>query len=159
MLAMLTRAMLDNDATLSPDTRERILNAAARMVAGAGVDALTTRAVAAAAGCQAPTIYRLFGDKQGLLDAVAERVLATYAAQTLHKPPLKDVLEDLRCAWDEHVAFGLAHPAVYRLMTAASRSGQPSPAATMGLEALRRRVWSVAPRRGFCRFRKSGRYR
>ncbi len=136
--------MLDNDAALSPDTRERILTAAARMVAVAGVDALTTRAVAAAAGCQAPTIYRLFGDKQGLLDAVAERVLATYAAQTLHKPPLKDVLEDLRCAWDEHVAFGLAHPAVYRLMTAASRSGQPSPAATMGLEALRRRVWRVA---------------
>jgi len=53
--------MLDNDAALSPDTRERILTAAARMVAGAGVDALTTRAVAAAAGCQAPTIYRLFG--------------------------------------------------------------------------------------------------
>ncbi len=144
MLAMLPKAMLYTGAARSSDTRERILTAAAGMVADAGVDALTTRAVAAAAGCQAPTLYRLFGDKQGLLDALAERVLAAYAAQTLHKPPLDDVLEDLRCAWDEHIAFGLAHPAVYRLMTAASRSGRPSPAAKIGMEALRNRVQRVA---------------
>ena len=45
-----------------------------------GVAAVTTRAVAEAAGVQAPTIYRLFGDKDGLLDAVAEHVLAVYVA-------------------------------------------------------------------------------
>jgi AcrR family transcriptional regulator len=37
----------------------------------AGRRAVTTRAVAAGAGVQAPTIYRLFGDKDGLLDALA----------------------------------------------------------------------------------------
>jgi AcrR family transcriptional regulator len=39
---------------------------------------VTTRAVAEAAGVQAPTIYRLFGDENGLLDAVAEHGFASY---------------------------------------------------------------------------------
>ena len=55
--------------------RERILAATAKLLAEGGREAASTRAVGAAAGVQAPTIYRLFGDKQGLLDAVAARGL------------------------------------------------------------------------------------
>ena len=40
--------------------------------------AVTTRAVADAAGVQAPTLYRLFGDKDGLMEAVAEHVMAAF---------------------------------------------------------------------------------
>ena len=36
--------------------------------------------MAEAAGVQPPTLYRLFGDKDGLIDAVAEHVMATYVA-------------------------------------------------------------------------------
>ena len=54
------------------DGRDRILAEAVDLLARGGREALTTRAVAAAAGVQAPTISRLFGDKQGLVDAVAE---------------------------------------------------------------------------------------
>ena len=43
-----------------------------RLLAAGGRDAVSTRAVAAAAGTQAPTIYRLFGDKDGLLAAVVD---------------------------------------------------------------------------------------
>jgi AcrR family transcriptional regulator len=60
------------------EVRARILAAAAALIADGGRDALTTRAVSAAAGVQAPTIYRLFGDKSGLLDAVAELGFAAY---------------------------------------------------------------------------------
>ena len=50
---------------------ERIAPAAADLLQSGGIDAVSTRAVAAAAGVQPPTIYRQFGDKDGLLDAVA----------------------------------------------------------------------------------------
>ena len=60
------------------DTRARIVDAAARLLREAGPAAVTTRGVAEAAGLQAPAIYRLFGDKDGLLEAVAEHVLATW---------------------------------------------------------------------------------
>ena len=46
-----------------------MLEAAAELLRTGGVDAVSTRAVAAAAGVQPPTIYRQFGDKEGLLDA------------------------------------------------------------------------------------------
>ena len=59
-------------------TRERIVEAAAALLAQGGREAVSTRAVSAAAGVQAPTIYRIFGDKQGLLDAVASRGFAEY---------------------------------------------------------------------------------
>ena len=55
------------------------MEVAARLLREQGAAAVTTRAVAMAAGVQAPTIYRLFGDKDGLLDAVAEYVLAAQA--------------------------------------------------------------------------------
>ena len=61
-------------AEAGQDGRNRVVAAAVALLARGGREALTTRAVAAAAGVQAPTIYRLFGDKQGLVDAVAELV-------------------------------------------------------------------------------------
>jgi len=54
---------------------------AAKLLATQGLDAVTTRSVALAAGVQAPTIYRIFGDKNGLLDAVVQHGWATYLAR------------------------------------------------------------------------------
>ena len=61
-------------------TRARIVEVAARLLQRHGPAAVTTRAVAEGAGVQAPTIYRLFGDKDGLLEAVAEHVMAAHVA-------------------------------------------------------------------------------
>ena len=60
--------------TASPT--ERMVRAAADLLQSGGIDAVSTRAVAAAAGVQPPAIYRQFGDKDGLLDAVARFVIA-----------------------------------------------------------------------------------
>ena len=60
------------------NTRARIVAAAAGLLTKGGREAVSTRAVSAAAGVQAPTIYRLFGDKQGLLEAVASHGFTTY---------------------------------------------------------------------------------
>lgn len=128
----------------TPDTRARILEAAARLVANGGVAALTTRAVASAASVQAPTLYRLFGDKRGLLDAVAEHGLAAFVAGKVASPPNPDPVQDLCEAWDAFVAFGLANPAVFAIMNEVGRPGAPSPAALAGMAVLRERVRRIA---------------
>jgi AcrR family transcriptional regulator len=132
-----------DDQSVPPDMRSRILAAAADLIAEGGVEALTTRAVAAAASVQAPTIYRLFGDKRGLLDAVAEHGLAAYVAAKAARRDHPDPVRALREAWDQHIAFGLAHPAVFAIMHGLGREGAP-PAALKGIAILRERVTRIA---------------
>ncbi|MDT3345000.1 TetR/AcrR family transcriptional regulator [Microbacterium aquilitoris] len=126
--------------------RETILLAASELIAEGGAAAMTTRAVAVRAGVQAPTIYRLFEDKQGLVRAVAAYVLETYARS-------KDVADDdadpvvaLRTAWRAHIDFGLANPGLYLLMndaTRANRGAEASPPSDIP-DVLTVRVRAVA---------------
>ena len=117
---------------------------AARLLAEGGRDALTTRAVTAAAGIQQPTLYRLFGDKTGLLDAVAEHGLAAYVTQKSVLTPNLDPLMDFREGWDRHVGFGLAHPALFAIIWGNPDPARVSPAAKAGLAALGRKVHVLA---------------
>lgn len=142
---MATAAAADEeDPTPSDDLRARIVTATSDLIAEGGRDAATTRAIATAAGVQAPTIYRLFGDKRGLLDAVAERGMAAYIADKARRPPHPDPVQDLRNGWDAHVAFGLAHPGLFAIMSGDPRPRAPSPATAAGLAVLRRRVGNIA---------------
>ena len=124
-------------------TRSRIIAAAAQLIAEGGAEAATTRAVAIAAQVQAPTIYRLFGDKDGLLEAVAEQTMAQYVVGKGLGAVDPDPVEELRRGWDAHVAFGLAHPALFGLMSRA-RAGRPSRATLAGLDVLRERMMRIA---------------
>ena len=126
------------------DVRARIVAAAAALIASGGPDAATTRAVAAAAAVQPPTIYRLFGDKRGLLDAVAEHGLASYVAEKSAREPHPDPVQELRRGWDTHVAFGVAHPGLFAIMNGQPKPHPPSPAVAAGLGVLRRRIRSIA---------------
>jgi AcrR family transcriptional regulator len=97
--------------------------------------------VGAAAGVQAPTIYRLFGDMQGLLDAVTTAGFADYLARKVAQEPSDDPVEDLRTGWDLHVTFGLENPAFYVLMYGRpdpSRSGAAAEAHEILLGLVRR---------------------
>ena len=123
-------------------TRERIVATAAELLARDGREAVTTRAVAAAAGVQAPTIYRLFGDKTGLLDAVTEHGFQAYLADK--GTATTDPVADLRAGWDLHVGFGLANPALYALMYGDPRPGATSPAAAQAMTMLRALVGRIA---------------
>ncbi len=124
--------------------RTRIIEAAAVLIAAGGRDAATTRAVAHAADVAAPTIYRIFGDKRGLLDAVAEDGLARYVAEKSKRTPHADPLRDLRDGWDLHVAFGLSHPELFVIMSGDPHQHDVSPAAAAGLAVLRRLVGRIA---------------
>ena len=128
----------------SPDVRQRIVAAAAALIAAGGPDAATTRAVATAASVQAPTIYRLFGDKRGLLDAVAEHALATYLTGKATRSPHPDPLQDLRDGWDMHIAFSLANPGLFSIISGDPHARGDSLAVAAGLEVLRKRVRRLA---------------
>lgn len=124
-------------------TRANVVECAAQLLREKGASAVTTRAVAQAAGMQAPTIYRFFEDKDALLDAVAEHVFATYVAGKTLVEDSGDPVADLRAGWDTHIGFGLANTALFGLLADPSR-GPHSPAAAAGLEVLRARVHRVA---------------
>jgi AcrR family transcriptional regulator len=123
--------------------RAQLVEVAARLLATEGPDAVTTRSVALAAGVQAPTIYRLFGDKSGLLDAVVEHGFASYVGGK--RPDLDaDPVESLHAGWELHVGFGLANPALFRLTHTTLRTPGGLAAAATGVGILRARVHRVA---------------
>ncbi|MEZ0165463.1 TetR/AcrR family transcriptional regulator [Kineococcus sp. LSe6-4] len=124
--------------------RRRLVRVASDLLSEGGTTAVTTRAVAQAAGMQAPAIYRLFGDKDGLLEAVAEHVMAAYVTgKSAHVEATEaDPVEDLHAGWRSHVEFGLAHPGLFRFLTDPERGA--SPAVEAGLDVLRTRVHRAA---------------
>ncbi|MDO4851246.1 MAG: TetR/AcrR family transcriptional regulator [Actinomycetota bacterium] len=60
--------------------RESVLDAALGLVRERGYDALSTRAVAERAGCSVQPIYSLFGDMEGLMQALYEHARAWVTA-------------------------------------------------------------------------------
>lgn len=110
-----------------------MLEAAEALLDASADGDISTRAVCEAVGVGAPVLYRLFGDKAGLLSAVVDYGFDRYLATKRAAEPSGDPVEDLRTGWDTHVAFAQAHPTVYRLMYSPSFSAVPTAAA----EALR----------------------
>lgn len=128
-------------AAPTPVPRERIVVAALELLTTGGRDAVSTRAVSAAADVQAQTIYRQFGDMRGLLDAVAQRGFDAYLRSKRARRRRRDPVDDLRDGWDLHVEFGLSNPALYRLMYA---DGTRCRAADQAEAVLRGLVLDVA---------------
>ena len=124
--------------------RDLIVAAAGDLLARSGRDAVTTRSVSAAAGVSEPTIYRLFGDKSGLLDAVAERGFADYVRSKSLARLGADPVDNLRSGWDQHVEFGMANPALYTLIYADPRPMPAIPAAAAAAEFLRNHIHAIA---------------
>ncbi|ARP73837.1 TetR/AcrR family transcriptional regulator [Streptomyces pluripotens] len=133
----------DAAAISREQARQRVIEAAIDLLTRGGRDAVTTRAVAEAAGLQPPAIYRLFGDKDGLLDAVAEHGFTAFLATKHVDPDPRDPVEDLRAGWDVAVEFGLANPALYTLMYS-EPSRTTSAAFKAGMEILMSRIRRLA---------------
>lgn len=133
----------DTATTGREQLRQRVIEATIDLLTREGRDAVTTRAVAVAAGVQPPAIYRLFGDKDGLLDAVAEHGFTTFLAAKLVDPDPQDPIEDLRTGWDLAVEFGLANPALYTLMYS-EPTRETSAAFKTGMEILMGRIRRLA---------------
>ncbi|MEV5604959.1 TetR/AcrR family transcriptional regulator [Streptomyces sp. NPDC052299] len=127
------------------DPRRRIIEAAVELLESGGPGAVSTRAVAAAAGMQPPAIYRHFGDKDGLLEAVAEHGYAQFleSKRAQLDPAPEDPVEELRRGWDVAVEFGISRPELFAVMNRATGSTADA-AHRAGTEILRGRVRRLA---------------
>ncbi|MFJ3786646.1 TetR family transcriptional regulator [Streptomyces sp. SID5770] len=105
--------------------RERILEATEELLADKDALAISTRAICDRAKVGMPEIYRQFGDKQGLLTAVADIGFARFLAEKRRNPLTDDPVADLRTAWDSHVTFALRNPYLYRLMFTPTGDARP----------------------------------
>lgn len=107
---------------LANSTRERdtvrteLIEAAIRLLADQGAEALVLRRVASAAHVSTMCVYSRFGDKVGLLDAVYaagfERLALAMSTVEQRRDPLRRIV-DLGLAYRR---FAVANPALYSLM-------------------------------------------
>jgi AcrR family transcriptional regulator len=124
--------------------RRKIVLAAARLLEEGGLDAVSTRAVAAAAGVPTPSIFRVFGDKDGLLEEVAEHGFQRYLETKAELLVGDDPVQVLREAWDLHIRFGLEHPGYYGLVYGQIRPGRMPRAGQRAVAGLRGMITRVA---------------
>lgn len=130
--------------TSDDELRGRIVRAAADLLAQGGRGAVTTRAVAGRAGISPPTIFRLFGEKDGLLSAVAEYGYAQFIAAKSPLRPTDDPVGDLRRAWSLAVEFGLGNAELFLLIYGEPHSVAMAAAVRGGTERMRARIQRVA---------------
>lgn len=123
--------------TAGGDTRERLIAAAADLIATAPGEDFSLRAVCDAVGVKMPTLYHFFGSKQGLVDAVIEHGFDLYLGQKASMESSGDPIQDIRAGWDAHVAFGLANPGFYTLMYGKVSPGHSPAAQSRPSEILR----------------------
>lgn len=99
--------------------RKRILAAARAVFAQRGVDGASMDAVASAAGVGKGTLFRRFGDRAGLVDALLDDAAAEFQDAFLSGPPplgpgaparvrLEAFLDELLRLVDDHLDFALA---------------------------------------------------
>ncbi|MGW5106345.1 TetR/AcrR family transcriptional regulator [Nocardia sp. NPDC004123] len=81
---------------MAPPARQRILDAAARLLREKGIARLTTREIAVAADAAEGSITKNFGGKLGLLTALLSRELPELAAWRAALTPSTSHCEDLR---------------------------------------------------------------
>jgi len=124
--------------------RIRILDTALRLLTEGGRDAVSARAVTSALAIQAPTMYRIFGDMQGLLDAVAVHGFTTHMATWTGWESGADPVDVIRRGWDAHIDWGVANPHVYAIAYGEARPGVISPASAAIDDILRTLVEQAA---------------
>ena len=99
------------------DFRERLCEAAERLFAERGPDAVTMRQLAAELGVSPMTPYRYFQDKEDILAAVRANAFNRFS-ESLEKA--RESTADVRgrghAVGEAYVTFALEHPHAYKLM-------------------------------------------
>ena len=97
-------------------TRANLLTAAESLVAEGGVDAVGVRAVAVRAGTTTRAVYALFGSKDELVQALAQRTYALMMERVATVPLTSDPGRDLIFGTVKGFRmFALEHPDLFRL--------------------------------------------
>jgi AcrR family transcriptional regulator len=110
--------MTDVQAGTMADLKTAMIVAAEQQLVASTDNDIATRAVCEAVGVTQPVLYRLFGDKRGLLDALADQGFERYANLKAAQARTDDPVADLKAGWDGHMDFARRNPALYQLMFA-----------------------------------------
>jgi len=136
----MTAALVDT-GTAGAQTSERLLDAAERLFAERGIDAVSVRAVNAAAGANVAAVHYHFGSKELLvtavlrrrMDGLAQRRLAMLAALPADRPPdVRAVVEALVVPLAELSADPAGSGRAYARVLATLRGGGPESRAMLG---------------------------
>jgi AcrR family transcriptional regulator len=95
-----------------PLSRQRIIEAALRIMDRDGLEAVTMRAIGRDLGVEAMSLYNHVGDKEDILTGVCEQVLAEFRV-----PESDDWAEAARLGAREYRRLLLAHPNVITLLS------------------------------------------
>ena len=120
--------MADAPLTDADDARRALLDAAARIVAEEGVDALTTRRLATEVGRSTMAVYTWFGSKPNLLRALYREAFERFRDRLLAAPTSDDALADLVALGAAYHHHAVVDPNLYEIMFGrANRYVSPEP--------------------------------
>lgn len=111
--------------------RTTLLDAASRLLAAEGPRALALRRIAAEVGCSTTVLYRMFGGKTGLIEALYIEGFDRFRQRLSAVPHLPDPRDYLRELGRAYRAYALAERNYYGLMF-----GGPVPGFQPGAQAL-----------------------
>jgi AcrR family transcriptional regulator len=106
---------------VASDTETAIFRAAAALLEAHGPAGLTTRAVCAAVGITAPTLYHHFGGKGSLAMALIRAGRAEFMSCRRVSGASEDLMTQLRTHWDDAVDFTFKRPHLYALLVEQSQ--------------------------------------
>lgn len=104
---------------MATNTRDALVEAAARLLDTGGPAAVTLREVGRQTGVSRGAPYKHFADKEALLAAVAARELVALGTQLGEVTVRGGRDNDLRVLMHRYIAWALAHPERFRLVFAA----------------------------------------
>jgi AcrR family transcriptional regulator len=104
-------------------TVQRIANAARSLLDEEGIEAVTMRRVAEAVGITPMAIYRHFPDRDGLLNAVADRGFEELAAQLAKMRFSGGIEERLTKMGETYLDHAIKNPRLFELMFLKPREG------------------------------------
>ena len=108
--------------------RERLIDAAERLFAQKGLEAVTLRQLAAEIGVSPMTPYRYFADKDDILAAVRARAFTRHAEalEAAWEATKHDPIAASNAVGEAYVDFAFAHPEAYKLMFDISQPDEAS---------------------------------
>src|SRR3954452_2540715 len=102
--------------SLQADQRERMLEAAVRMLEDAGPEALQARTLTAEVGTSTQAVYTLFGGMPGLFEALVADGFGRFADHVSAVPLTDDPVADFFAQGWAYCGWALEQPQLYRLM-------------------------------------------
>jgi AcrR family transcriptional regulator len=112
------------------DRRIEVVRAARKLFARQGVESVSMRALAAAAGVSPAALYLYFPDKHALMVAVCDSIFADLIAMFRDagtQLAAGDPVARLRGFMRAYVGWGIAHPDEYRLIFMIKEFHEPGP--------------------------------